>query len=72
MVRRKKTVAMAEAQYARITTALAARTPNPSLGLGNLENMGGPNGTIANRFAKAANGLTKIKMGSKAKGAVAK
>lgn len=68
---RKKTLAMAEAQYGRIKTALAARTPNPSLGLGSLANMGGPKGTIANRYAKATNGLMKIKVASKARGAVA-
>jgi hypothetical protein len=68
---RKKTLAMAEAQYARITTDLAARTPNPSVGLSSLSNMGGPNGTIANRYARATNGLMKIKAASRAKGAVA-
>lgn len=68
---KKKTLAMAEAQYSRIKTALAARTPNPSIGLGSLSNMGGPNGVIANRYARATNALMKIKMASKAKGAVA-
>lgn len=67
---KKKTLAIAEAQYSRIKTALAARTPNPSIGLGSLSNMGGPNGVIANRYARATNGLMKIKMASKAKGAV--
>lgn len=61
---------MAEAQHERIITALAARTPNPGIGLGSLSNMGGPNGVIANRYTRATNGLMKIKMASKAKGAV--
>lgn len=68
---RKKTLAMAEAQYSRIKTALASRTPNPSIGLGSLSNMGGPNGVIANKYARATNALMKIKMESKSKGRVA-
>lgn len=66
----RKTLAMAEAQYSRIKTALAARTPNPSIGLGSLSNMGGPNGAIANRYARATNAFMKIKMASRAEGAV--
>lgn len=47
---RRRTLAQTEAQYARVKTALAQRTPNPSIGLSSVSNMGGPNGVIANRY----------------------
>lgn len=66
---RRKTAAYTEAQYARVKTALAQRTPNPSVGLSSLSNMGGKNGVIANRYAKATKGYVNRKIA--AKGAVA-
>ena len=37
----RRNMAQTEAQYSRVKTALAQRTPNPSVGLGSLSNMGG-------------------------------
>ena len=38
---------------------LRQNTPNPVLGLGNLENMGGRNGVIANRYARATSAYNR-------------
>lgn len=62
---RKKTAAYTEAQYARVKTALAQRTPNPSVGLSSLANMGGKNGVIANRYATATKGYLNRKIATK-------
>lgn len=61
----RKTATYTENQYARVKTALAQRTPNPSLGLGSLSNMGGTNGVIANRYAKATRGYMNRRMAVK-------
>lgn len=61
---RLKTPQRTEAQFARVKTALAARTPNPSIGLGSLQNMGGSDGEIAKRYARASRGYMKRKPGS--------
>lgn len=42
-----------EAQYSRVRTMLAQRTPNPSVGLGSVENMGP---RIAELYARATRG----------------
>lgn len=38
---RNKSLSQAESQFARVKNALAQRTPNPSVGLSSLSNMGG-------------------------------
>lgn len=58
---RLKTPQRTEDQFARVKTALAARTPNPSIGLGSLQNMGGSDGEIAKRYARASRGYMKRK-----------
>lgn len=65
---RRKTREQTEAQYARVKTALAQRTPNPSIGLSSLSNMGGENGRIANLYARATRGYTNRILASRAKG----
>nr|DAF23290.1 MAG TPA: hypothetical protein [Caudoviricetes sp.] len=47
---------------------LAQRTPNPSIGLGSLSNMGGENGRIAKLYARATRGYTNRIMASRAAG----
>ena len=62
---RRRTLAQTEAQHARVKTALAQRTPNPSIGLSSVSNMGGPNGVIANRYARATNAYMNRKLASR-------
>jgi hypothetical protein len=38
---RNKSLSQTESQFARVKNALAQRTPNPSVGLSSLSNMGG-------------------------------
>nr|DAI43777.1 MAG TPA: hypothetical protein [Caudoviricetes sp.]DAN34838.1 MAG TPA: hypothetical protein [Caudoviricetes sp.]DAU36342.1 MAG TPA: hypothetical protein [Caudoviricetes sp.]DAU60165.1 MAG TPA: hypothetical protein [Caudoviricetes sp.] len=37
------------------------RTPNPAVGLSSLANMGGRNGVIANRYARATSAYTRAR-----------
>ena len=64
----RRTREQTEAQYARVRTLLAQRTPNPSVGLSSLSNMGGQNGRIANLYARATRGYTNRIMASRAQG----
>lgn len=65
MARMKKTLDYTETQFARVKMALARQTPRPHLGVGNLDNMGGPNGLVANRYAKATRGYMARKMAAR-------
>jgi hypothetical protein len=62
---RRKTSAYTENQYARVKVALAQRTPNPSVGLSSLENMGGRKGIIANRYARATGAYMRRRTASR-------
>lgn len=61
---KKRTMEQTESQFARVKNTLASRTYRPSIGLGSLSNMGGKNGIIANRYAKAIRGYMKRKYDS--------
>nr|DAQ37869.1 MAG TPA: hypothetical protein [Caudoviricetes sp.] len=58
---RNKSLSQTESQFARVKNALAQRTPNPSVGLSSLSNMGGANGRIANLYARATSAYMKRK-----------
>lgn len=60
----RKSLSQIESQYARIKTSLAQRTPNPSVGLSSLSNMGGPNGQVANRYARATSAYMRARAGA--------
>ncbi len=55
-----KTATQLDAQYSRITSELRRRTPNPAVGLSSLANMGGRNGVIANRYARATRCIQEL------------